>query len=467
MKAVVLVTACLLVLQVVEGNPAIGHLAPAPHLTSSSQTIRVALADSVRLPCDVQNLGNFMVVWNKLRESETKLLAAGSTKVIRDGRFSVEGTSIRITDVQPRDSGVYVCEINTDVPLNITVVLDVLEPAQVRRFPEEGLVLASKGESVKLECLGEGNPMPTIQWSKPGRLLSNGAETLEGPVLNFNAVGRQEVGVYQCTADNGVSAPAAATIELRVQYPPEIEIERSWIHTGLHQESLLTCFVHAEPPANVLWYRDDRVIVPSDTRILGTSNNKHTLILRNVQENDFGFYSCNADNKLGRSSQNIELSGRPSRSVFKSEPMGMSVDSYNLTWKIDSFAPIEEYKLMFRKLQINESEDLNRTWNSVIIPKTQKDAQSKHHREWFLLDHLDTGAMYEATVTAKNRYGTSEMSEAFQFFTLGPEYIPNVKNLEVKDIGGMESGSHGKSGAARCAVLSSALVAMATLLVQL
>jgi len=122
---------------------------------------------------------------------------------------------------------------------------------------------------------------------------------------------------------------------------------------------------------------------------------------------------------------------------------------------------------MFRKLQFNESEDLNRTWNSIIIPKTQKDAQSKHHREWFLLDHLETGAMYEATVTAKNRYGTSEMSEAFQFYTLGPEYIPNVKNLEVKDMGGMENGSHGKSRASRCAVLSSALVVMATLLLQL
>ena len=33
--------------------------------------------------------------------------------------------------------------------------------------------------------------------------------------------------------------------------PPEIEIERSWIHTGVHQEALLTCFVHAEPAANV------------------------------------------------------------------------------------------------------------------------------------------------------------------------------------------------------------------------
>lgn len=49
-----------------------------------------------------------------------------------------------------------------------------------------------------------------------GRLLPNGAETVEGPVLTFNSVGRQEVGVYECTADNGVSQPASATIDLRV-----------------------------------------------------------------------------------------------------------------------------------------------------------------------------------------------------------------------------------------------------------
>lgn len=38
--------------------------------------------------------------------------------------------------------------------------------------------------------------------------------------------------------------------------------------------------------------------------------------------------------------------------MFLSEPEGISADSYNLTWKIDSYAPIEEYKLMFRKLQV-------------------------------------------------------------------------------------------------------------------
>jgi len=444
---------CWLVSKDVEGIPD-----AVPHFTSSSQTLRVKMGDKIRLPCDVSNLGTYIVIWRR----EGKLLTANATKVERDERLAIAGTSIVIERVTAADSGLYTCEINADSPMNITVVLDVLEPARVRRFPEDGRLLAHKGEAVKLECLGEGNPIPTIQWNKPGRLLPNGAETLEGPVLNFNSVGRQEVGVYECVADNGISPPVTATIDLRVLYPPEIEIERSWIHTGVHQEALLTCFVHAEPAANVLWYRDERVIVPSDTRILESSNNKYTLILRNVQELDFGLYSCNADNKLGRSSQNIQLSGRPSRSVFQSEPMGMSVDSYNLTWKIDSFAPIEEYKLMFRKLQFNESEDLNRTWNSVIIPKTQKEAQNKHHREWFLLDHLETGAMYEATVTAKNRYGTSEMSEAFQFYTLGPEYIPNVKNLEVKDIGGMDNGN--KSSARRLAAVfwGVLLVAMAT-----
>ena len=33
--------------------------------------------------------------------------------------------------------------------------------------------------------------------------------------------------------------------------PPEIEIERSWIHTGMGQEANLICNVHAEPSANV------------------------------------------------------------------------------------------------------------------------------------------------------------------------------------------------------------------------
>jgi neuronal growth regulator 1 len=42
------------------------------------------------------------------------------------------------------------------------------------------------------------------------------------------------------------------TIELLfVSDPPEIEVERSWVHSGEGYEAQLVCIVHADPPAQV------------------------------------------------------------------------------------------------------------------------------------------------------------------------------------------------------------------------
>jgi len=40
---------------------------------------------------------------------------------------------------------------------------------------------------------------------------------------------------------------------------------------------------------------------------------RNSLIIRKVQQSDFGNYSCEADNKLGRARKHIELSGIESR----------------------------------------------------------------------------------------------------------------------------------------------------------
>lgn len=66
--------------------------------------------------------GTFMVVWKK----EATLISAGSTKVIRDSRLTVVGTSLDIGKVTSKDSGNYTCEINTDVPSHVNIVLNVL-----------------------------------------------------------------------------------------------------------------------------------------------------------------------------------------------------------------------------------------------------------------------------------------------------------------------------------------------------
>lgn len=64
-------------------------------------------------------------------------------------------------------------------------------------------------------------------------------------------------------------------------------------------------------------------------------------------------YSCVADNSLGRSRKYMELSGRPGPAEFYSPKWGRSSDSYNLTWKIDSYPPLEEVRLLYRRVLVS------------------------------------------------------------------------------------------------------------------
>ncbi|KAK6622726.1 hypothetical protein RUM43_008569 [Polyplax serrata] len=137
---------------------------------------------------------------------------------------------------------------------------------------------------------------------------------------------------------------------VRTRDPPEIEVERSWVHSGEGFEAQLVCIVHSEPPADVLWYRDTLRLDTTERRSMEVRGSRHTLIIRKVQASDFGNYSCVADNSLGKMRQYLQLSGKPNQVVFRSEPIGRYKDSYNITWAVNSYTPIEEFKLYFRKL---------------------------------------------------------------------------------------------------------------------
>lgn len=49
----------------------------------------------------------------------------------------------------------------------------------------------------------------------------------------------------------------------------------------------------------------------------------------------------------------MELSGRPGSAEFYSPKWGRSSDKYNLTWKIDSYPPLEEVRLLYRRVLVS------------------------------------------------------------------------------------------------------------------
>lgn len=80
---------------------------------------------------------------------------------------------------------------------------------------------------------------------------------------------------------------------------------------------------------------------------------RYTLSIRRVNSQDFGNYSCVGDNQLGKNKKTVTLTGRPKPAQFRSAPQSQWKDKYNITWTVDSWAPIDEYKLYY-KLIANE-----------------------------------------------------------------------------------------------------------------
>lgn len=110
----------------------------------------------------------------------------------------------------------------------------------------------------------------------------------------------------------------------------------------------MVCIVHGEAQPEVVWLRDTMQIDQTERHIVEHHGARNTLIIRKVHAQDFGNYTCLAENPLGRSKQIITLSGKPNTATIRSPTIGQWKDRYNISWAVHSYAPIEEYKLLFK-----------------------------------------------------------------------------------------------------------------------
>ncbi|XP_052745989.1 igLON family member 5 [Bicyclus anynana] len=393
-----------------------------PRFLSRGHSFRTVVGDTLLLPCQVQNLGSLVLLWRR----GPAVLTAASLMVTRDDRFRlVDGYNLQITDVGPQDAGDYVCQISDRVSKDQVHTVEVLVPPSVRASPESRHAAARRGGAAVLECRASGNPVPSVVWHK---LNDSSVRLAEGPQLQLSRLERQHSGKYACTVDNGVGPPIVSEFQLQVLYPPEITVERSWVHTGEGFRAELLCTVLADPPAEVLWYQNSFPLSASERVTMSVRGNNHTLLIANVQPEDFGNYTCVADNSLGRARQHVEVSGRPGAARFTSPPLARARTAYTLAFAVDSYPPLDELRLLYRQLAVNESFQQPGRWHDVVIPAPEP-AGSLTHRVTHELRGLDPGAMYEAIVQAKNRYGWNEVSDIFQFHTLGGTHSVHADEL--------------------------------------
>ncbi|XP_043205078.1 lachesin-like isoform X3 [Amphibalanus amphitrite] len=242
-----------------------------PEFLSQPGVFSVREGDAVVLPCSVRHVGKYPVVWQQGK----RVLAARSIIIESDQRLSlVDGHNLRIDGVTLADAAQYSCLVSSKPLIELTHTVDVLYSPKVTTVPESGQLITDQGSNVTLECTAEGNPQPAITWRKQHGTLPSGDLERPGRKLHISRIVREMAGVYECVADNGLGSPGVGSVSLQVQYPPEIEVERSTIYTGEGMEVKLVCTVIAIPPATawptgLLSPVDPSVRLPNSTSSAG------------------------------------------------------------------------------------------------------------------------------------------------------------------------------------------------------
>ncbi|KAK6178801.1 hypothetical protein SNE40_011304 [Patella caerulea] len=283
-----------------------------PRFNVVTRNVTIISGQTAVLPCSVDFLGEYKVVWLNHR---SKVLTLEDRRIITDERISIERPYVKewnlyIRQVKPSDQGIYTCQINTD-PVQVRPVwLQVQEPPQIIDYLSSADVIVQEGETVSLVCNVTGVPPPTVTWHRiPTGLREEGDIEkerigIEGEVLVIHNVTRYCDDLYECSASNGVPPSVNKHIRVLVEFPPEIRLPNRKIGQAKGKETILECVISGYPQGVNIWRRNGEEIQNSmkyRIEIYDEGENTVTLSLRirSIDKDDYGEYECVANNVLG------------------------------------------------------------------------------------------------------------------------------------------------------------------------
>jgi len=399
-----------------------------PKFVTEQQNVLVNEGDNIRLPCIVDRLEGFVMLWKKGKDIITVASQIIDKRVrldeVENGNYLIIGQST------PEDSGEYSCQISAYNPTELTHTVRIRTSPVITTTPEKELV-AVVGSSVTLNCRVEsGSPQPTVEWKREGE---EKALESHGGVLTISKVTRHMGGVYTCLADNGFSPePVTKAVKLEVHYAPHISVEHPRLETGYGETQELVCMVHAHPKAKVTWLKGGE---PIDTNLPDIVENsvkhRYSLTLLSVSSDKLGEYQCKAENDVGEALKTITVAGHASPAVVLSPTNSDQSKEYTLQWSASSLSAIQMFRVeVQREGQAREDE----AWvvNEVEIEDNEEDneederaGERKKEARVFhgslTMKDLQPATRYKVRVASRNAFGFNNPEEVFVFATKGAE----------------------------------------------
>lgn len=404
-----------------------------PQIMSRPDSVHVRNGSTIRLPCLVKNADKYAVMWKKGDEIlyyDSNPMTTEKNRIVR-----LPNNTLVIYNATTNDtSDDYECSILYMPPVTIKhrVLVDSGRypmpppPPPPPTQPHKPLIQVTPGkkvevtagESVTLGCETRIEPTPVIKWYHETMRVGNDV-IVSGNQITITDVNRHDGGRYRCLVENDSNNPPVESINLIVHHAPEIETKGKWVHTGLGVESRLTCIVHAHPHGKVTWFKDQEKVVPKKGTIeIHGNKTRHILEIMHTTKEDLGEYTCVAENKLGRAEETISLTGLPSQPMISGGEMTKTGSGLTLKWQLESYSPITEYELEYRRKG-------DERW--TVVKPTVTNGKGNQFTVEHMIEGLQPGS-YEATLRARNNFGWSLRSKPHVFTgDYGDEQAEQVK----------------------------------------
>lgn len=102
-------------------------------------------------------------------------------------------------------------------------------------------------------------------------------------------------------------------------------------------------------------------------------------------------------------------------------------NSHTLIWEVDSYTPIIEYNLWFKKY-FPKNMGGKTKWTKLTIPSEY--SHGLVYSKSYTIKGLHEGTIYEAFVVSRNKFGWSKPSMIIRFATTGAGNFVNIITVE-------------------------------------
>jgi hypothetical protein len=223
--------------------------------------------------------------------------------------LSVKGNKVHVLTIKQAlasDAGYYSIKANlgNDTSTSDAQVL-VEVPPTITKIPETLTVVDGQDCEINIEVTGL--PSPIVKWSYLAEDLTTNSKykiTSDGNQhqLRIQHATAKDAGDYQVICSNNVGR-TTGKIVVRISSPPTIVEPLKDLFIPIKRTARLETQIYAFPEAKAVWSKD---AIPIDFslysgRIIAEEKRGiYSLVIKNIQLDDGGFYVCTAQNPLGQ-----------------------------------------------------------------------------------------------------------------------------------------------------------------------